>query len=89
METAYLHTDISGYGWGAVLNSHKEARGFWSPCDEAMHNILKELKAVRLAVQTFLPHLAWRNVLQHEDNQALCYILDGLTSRSPAMMTEL
>jgi hypothetical protein len=28
VETAYLHTDSSGYGWGAVLNERLEARGF-------------------------------------------------------------
>jgi hypothetical protein len=27
IETAYLHTDTSGYGWGAVLNGRLEARG--------------------------------------------------------------
>jgi hypothetical protein len=28
IETSYLHTDSSGYGSGAVLNEHFEARGF-------------------------------------------------------------
>jgi hypothetical protein len=51
--------------------------------------VLKELKAIRLAVQTFMPHLASRNVHDlHEDTQAVCYIIARLTSRSPAM-TEL
>jgi hypothetical protein len=54
-----------------------------------MHITWKELKAVRLAVLMFLPHLAGKNVLLNEDNQAVCYILAGLTSRSLAMMTEL
>jgi hypothetical protein len=27
IETAYLHTDCSVYGWGAALNEHVEARG--------------------------------------------------------------
>jgi len=40
-------------------------------------------------VESFLPHLAGRNVLMHEDNQAVCHILSGLTSRSPEMMAEL
>eukprot|EP00873_Tetraselmis_striata_P012612 jgi/Tetstr1/432876/TSEL_022225.t1 len=30
VETAYLHTDNSGYGWDGVLNARLEARGFWS-----------------------------------------------------------
>eukprot|EP00873_Tetraselmis_striata_P014404 jgi/Tetstr1/434668/TSEL_023759.t1 len=28
VETAYLHTDMSSYGWGGVLNGRLEARGF-------------------------------------------------------------
>ena len=89
VETAYLHTDSSGYGWGAVLNEQVEARGFWSKEDEQQHITWKELKAVRHAVESFLPQLAGRNVLLHEDNQAVCHILTGLTSRSPVMMDEL
>jgi hypothetical protein len=58
----------SGYGWGAVLNGRLEARGFWGPEDEKQHITWKELKAVRLAVLSFLPHLVGRNVLLHEDN---------------------
>eukprot|EP00873_Tetraselmis_striata_P035161 jgi/Tetstr1/455425/TSEL_042257.t1 len=40
-------------------------------------------------VESFLPHLAGRRVLLHEDNLAVCIVLAGLTSRSPAMMAEL
>jgi hypothetical protein len=42
-----------------------------------------------MAVLNFLPHLAGRTILLHEDNKAVCYFLAGLTSRSPDMMTEL
>eukprot|EP00873_Tetraselmis_striata_P002826 jgi/Tetstr1/423090/TSEL_013861.t1 len=91
VETAYLHTDSSsGYGWGGVLNGRREAPGFWSSADERQHIITwKELKAVRLAVESFLPHLAGRNVLLPEDNHAVCHVLSGLTFRSPEMMYEL
>eukprot|EP00873_Tetraselmis_striata_P034851 jgi/Tetstr1/455115/TSEL_041967.t1 len=58
VETAYMHCDSSGYGWGAVLNGRLEARGFWGAADERHHITWKELKAVRLAVESFLPHLA-------------------------------
>jgi hypothetical protein len=37
----------------------------------------------------FLPNLAVRNVLLHEDNPAACFIMRGLRSRSPAIMIEL
>eukprot|EP00873_Tetraselmis_striata_P001682 jgi/Tetstr1/421946/TSEL_012845.t1 len=89
VETAYMHCDSSGYGWGAVLNGRLEARGFWGATDERQHITRKELKAVRLAVESFLPHLAGRRVLLHEDNQAVCSVLAGLTSRSPEMIAEL
>ena len=53
------------------------------------HITSKELKAVRMAVECFLPHLTNRLVLLHEDNQAVVGVLSGLTSHSPAMMAEL
>lgn len=89
VETAYLHVDSSDFGWGAVLNNHLTARGFWaSPVREA-HITLKELQAVRHAVESFLPHLQGRRVLLHEDNQAVIGILSKLTSKSPVLMNEL
>jgi hypothetical protein len=89
VETAYLHTDSSAYGWGAVLNEELEARGLWSKEDEQQHITWKERKAVRHAVESFLPQLAGRNVLMHEDNQAVCHSQTILTSRSHVMMEEL
>jgi hypothetical protein len=37
VESAYIHCDSSGYGWGTVLNFRLEARGFWGPEDEKQH----------------------------------------------------
>eukprot|EP00873_Tetraselmis_striata_P035645 jgi/Tetstr1/455909/TSEL_042690.t1 len=62
---------------------------WWAPTDERQHITWKELKAVRLAVESFLPHLTGRRVLLHEDNHAVCSVLAGLTFRSLAMMAEL
>ena len=89
VETAYLHVDSSSYGWGAVLNDCQEARGFWYEEDRDAHITFKELKAVRYAVESFLPHLMGRRVLLHEDNTAVCAVLTHLTTRSPAMMVEV
>jgi hypothetical protein len=89
VESACIHCDSSGYGWGAILNGGLEARGFWGPKDEHRYISWKELKAVRLAVLSFLPHLVGRNILLHQDNHAVCYVLAGLTSRSPEMINEL
>jgi hypothetical protein len=44
---------------------------------------------VRLAVESFLPHLRGRNVLLHEDNTAVVAMLTKLTTRSPVMMTDV
>jgi ribonuclease HI len=89
VETAYLHVDSSDFGWGAVLNDKQEARGFWGIEDRQQHITFKELKAVRHAISTFLHQLAGRSVRLHEDNQAVVAVLTHLTTRSPAMMTEL
>jgi hypothetical protein len=55
IETACLHTDSSGYRWGTGLNEGLKARGFWSAEDEQQHIKWKELKAVRHAVESFMP----------------------------------
>jgi hypothetical protein len=89
VETAYIHCDSSGYGCGAVLNGRLEPRRVLRQQDESQHITWKEMKAIRLAVFNFLPQLAGRNILLHEDNHAVCYVLAGLTSRSPDMMEEL
>jgi hypothetical protein len=68
VESAYINCDSSGYGWGAVLNGRLEARGFWGQEDQLQHITWKGLKAVRLAVLSFLPHLDGRNILLHEAN---------------------
>lgn len=89
VESAYLHVDSSDYGWGAVLNNQLPARGFWATPTREEHITFKELQAVRHAVESFLPQLHGRNVLLHEDNQAVVSILTHLTSKSSALMTEL
>eukprot|EP00873_Tetraselmis_striata_P004131 jgi/Tetstr1/424395/TSEL_014954.t1 len=91
VETAYLHADSGSYGWGAVLNNNSayQARGFWYEDDRSHHITWKELRAVRHAVDSFLPQLRGRRVLLHEDNTAVVAALTNLTSRSPVMMEEL
>jgi hypothetical protein len=89
VETAYLHTDSLGYGWGMVLSEHLEARRFGSAEDEQLHTNWKELKAVRHAVESLLPQLAGRNFLMHEDHKAVCHSLTCLTSRSRVIIEEL
>jgi hypothetical protein len=82
IDTSYLQTDRSGYGWGAVPNKRLEARGFWRAEDEKYHITWKQLKAVRHIVESFLPQLAGRNVLMQDDNKLVCHIMTGLTSQA-------
>jgi hypothetical protein len=88
-QTALLHCDASKLAWGAVLNQHLPARGFWSPHERRQHITFLELRAVRHAVETFGTRITGRHVLLREDNQAVCAILTSLTSRSPQLMREL
>jgi hypothetical protein len=75
IKIAYLHCDSSGFGWGAVLNEQLEAWGFWSPAYQHQHITWKELKAMRLAVLSFLPLMRGRKLLMHKDNQAVVDVL--------------
>ena len=88
-DTARLHCDASDTGWGGVLNERLPAHGFWRLHQKGEHITLKELRAVRYTVETFLPHLRGRRVLLWEDNQAVVAILTHLTSKSPSLMAEL
>ena len=53
------------------------------------HLTLKELRAVTRAVTTFRAQLEGRVVQHFEDNQAVVQIINNLTTRSPAIMSEL
>ena len=68
VESSYLHCGSSGFGWGAVLNDCIEASGFWTGSDKLQHITFKELKAVRCAIESFLPELKGMRLLLHEDN---------------------
>jgi hypothetical protein len=89
IESAYLHCNNFGYGWGALLNEQLEARGFWPAADQQQHITCKELKAVRLAVLSLIVLLRGRKVLTHEDNPRVVVVLSHLTSHSPVMIDEL
>ena len=91
--TAYqqrIHVDASGNeGWGAALNMTVPAQGFWRAHQQHHIIAMKELKAVRFALQSFLPDVANAVVRLHEDNQTVLKILLSGTTRSPLMMREL
>ena len=90
--TRELWTDASTLGWGGSVQRRLRrppAAGFWSPDELPWHITRKELVAVRLSVQHFLPQLAGHRVLLHEDNMAVVWILTHFMSRSPELMHEL
>jgi hypothetical protein len=53
------------------------------------HITFKELKAVRCAMQSFLPELKGNRLLLHEEKQSVIGVLTHLTTKSPVMMCEL
>eukprot|EP00873_Tetraselmis_striata_P045491 jgi/Tetstr1/465755/TSEL_010380.t1 len=84
VETAYLHTDNSGFGWGGVLNGRLEARGFWSSAGEHQHSLGRSSKR---------PDLPWKassptspGVTSSCTRTTMRYVM---FSRSPEMMAEL
>eukprot|EP00873_Tetraselmis_striata_P033247 jgi/Tetstr1/453511/TSEL_040480.t1 len=86
-------------GWGGRVKMTNQlrrdlecaykARSFWYEDDRAHHIMWKKLRAVRHAVESFLPQLRGRRVLKHEDNTAVVAALANHTSRPPVMMEEL
>jgi hypothetical protein len=53
-----------------MLDSTVPASGFWRSHQQHEHITLKELRAVRYAVESFMPELANHIVQLYEDNQA-------------------
>lgn len=62
-----LITDASQSGWGAHLNSYQTA-GHWPDHYNSKHINWLELKAVQLALKTFLQHVKNKSVLVRTDN---------------------
>jgi hypothetical protein len=54
------------------------------------HITFKESKAVRCAIQAFLPELMGKRIMLHEENHSVIgVVLTHLTSKSHTMMCEL
>jgi hypothetical protein len=83
IKIAYLHADSIGYGWGAVLNDNPNFQArerLWYDDDRQQHITWKELRSVRLAIESFLPQLRGRNVLLPKDNTHVVATLTKLTT---------
>ena len=89
--SAEVWTDASLSGWGAVCLADgrlSEAHGPWSPRERLLHINLLEMRAKRLALQSFALLLQRRHVHFRGDNLVVTHVASSGTSRSPALMAE-
>ena len=82
-----LYCDASDHSWGGKLGN-MVARSFWGPDELPAHINMKELRAVRYSLLSFLSHVRDRVVMVREDNTTTQAILGKGSSRSPALHDE-
>ena len=76
-----LYCDASDHSWGGKLGN-MVARSFWGPDELPAHINMKELRAVRYSLLSFLSHVRDRVVMVREDNTTTQAILGKGSSRS-------
>ncbi|XP_066512600.1 uncharacterized protein [Hoplias malabaricus] len=81
-----LTTDASAAGWGAVWR-HRWVQGTWSVDHAREHINVRELRAVKLGLEFFLPYLNGRHVLVRSDNLTTVYHINhyGGTRSKPLL----
>ncbi len=89
-----LYTDASGTtGWGSVLEPPHEATrssaGWWASQEVLEMIALKELKVCRHGLHQNVEALRGRTIKLYQDNQAVCKALRKMSSKCPALMTEI
>ena len=74
-----IYTDASAQGWGAHC-AHMIAQGHWSTQQSKLHINVLELKAVLLALKTFVPQLSLhqRIIQVASDNTTVCVYINKL-----------
>ena len=74
-----IYTDASAQGWGAHC-AHMIAQGHWSTQQSKLHINVLELKAVLLALKTFVPQLSLhqRIIQGASDNTTVCAYINKL-----------
>ncbi len=77
-----LETDASESGWGAFLQPDRQALGSWSIEERERSNNYRELRAVELAVEAFLPHLHGKRVQVATDNTATMAYINHMGGRT-------
>ena len=87
-----LHTDASGYGWGAHVSLPSgplELRDYWDSRQFRFDICSKEALAVLFAVRALSSQLVRRRVDVFVDNEGLVHAWSGLRSRSPELVSVL
>lgn len=69
-------SDTLDLGWGALINSNLSTHRTWSEADRSLHINVKELKAIRLACQVFLPYMEGRVIQVLMDNSAAMFYIN-------------
>jgi len=85
--TVTVLTDASDFGWGALVQGGRSARGFFSPEETLRHITYKELYAVHQALRMFPGEVRRRSVSLLVDNQAAMAVVNKGSSRSPVLMS--
>jgi len=90
-DAGVLTTDASPYGWGGHLGRLLPAAGFFTLSQQHQHINIKEVAAVRFCLTAFGRDLFRRGgILRVKvDNRVAMHVINGFTSRSPALMAEL
>ena len=83
----FLWTDASRAGWGALLHPFATAHAPLGPSELVLHINTLELRAVRLAIQSF--RLSSCRLLVHTDNETVRYTLSTLRTRYLVLREEL
>lgn len=86
-----LTTDASPWGWGGHLNQLVPAAGFFSLADHSQYINVKEVAAILFCLASFEDLLDGKHGLLKikTDNRVAMHVLNGFSSRSAALMTEL
>jgi len=88
--TLRVATDASDVGWGAaILGYRTEASGTFTPSEFATPIMVRELMAVKFALQAFASQLRSVHFELLVDNQAAAFSLLSLTSRSALARSEV
>lgn len=86
-----LTTDASPYGWGGHWQHLLPAAGFFTAAERNLHINVKKVAAVRFCLLAFGAQLLGAEglLLLRVDSRVAMHVINGFSSRSPALMREL